>query len=392
MEQQEINHLIEKYLAGTATAEEKETLMTWYRSEDIQEVEWHADNPGEIAALRDRVLANLRTHIESTRKKTPVLHSRWFRTAAAAAIILALSLAIYLGTTQGTRSVEGTTPKTSTSTNLIQDDRMPGGNNAVLTLSDGSVITLDTLRNGVIAANGNARFNKVKDGQLTYLQDRPNHETAITYNTLSTRRGGQYMLTLPDGSRVWLNASSSLNFPSAFSGRERKVTLTGEAYFEVARNENKPFLVVVNDMQVEVLGTHFNINGYDNEALLRTTLLEGKVKVGSVTGSGEQAVLLPGQQAQFRRTGILSVLNNVNLQEAVAWKEGMFVFDNTDINSIMRQLERWYDVEVDYAGLPSKQFNGMISRNVNLSEVLKMMEVTSNIRFKIENRKISMAN
>lgn len=383
MDPQEINQLINKYLAGTATEAEQDILLNWYRSQDPEDVEWHSGHPHELEELRERVLANLHAHVESKRKKVWVMNSHWKRIAVAAVLLLAFSLVIYQKTGQHATVEDAVISKTETVTAIP-----PGGSHAVLTTANGPAIQLDTLKNGVVAANGYVSFNKVEDGQLSYEEVAVDKDAEVVWNTLSTPRGGQYTVTLSDGTRVWLNAASSLHFPTAFSANERNVTITGEAYFEVAKNKDKPFRVMVNGMQVEVLGTHFNVNGYENESMITTTLLEGKVRVKPV--SGEAVSLKQGQQARLNRSGGLKVLDNINTQEAVAWKEGMFVFNNTEASSIMRQLERWYNVDVDINRLPEKRFNGMISRSVNLSEVLKMMEVTSNIRFKVEGKKITV--
>lgn len=197
--------------------------------------------------------------------------------------------------------------------------------------------------------------------------------------------GGQYKLTLPDGSKVWLNAASSLKYPVVFIGNERKVEITGEAYFEIAKDESKPFKVLLNNMEIQVLGTHFNVNGYTDEEMIKTTLLEGKVKV---LASGQTKYLLPGQQAQLKSSGNIAVTNEVNLEETVAWKDGNFQFENSDIKAVMRQLARWYDVDVSYKGNINKHFIGSISRNVKLSQVLSMLQQTGEIKFKIEGKNL----
>jgi ferric-dicitrate binding protein FerR (iron transport regulator) len=190
---------------------------------------------------------------------------------------------------------------------------------------------------------------------------------------------------LSDGSKVWLNAASSLRFPASFAGKERKVELLGEAYFEVAKNAAMPFKVKVNGMEVEVLGTHFNINSYENESTVRTTLLEGSVKINNNNSS---SLLKPGQQAQVNKAGEIKIINNVDVEEAIAWKEGKFQFDRADIHDIMRQLARWYDVDVEYKGSVSSHFGGTISRDVNLSQVLNMLHLTGEVKFQIEDRKV----
>jgi ferric-dicitrate binding protein FerR (iron transport regulator) len=206
------------------------------------------------------------------------------------------------------------------------------------------------------------------------------------YNTISTPKGGQYQVTLSDGSKVWLNAASSLRFPATFSGKERKVELTGEGYFEVAHNKKMPFHVTVNDLDVEVLGTHFNINAYADESAIKTTLLEGSVKV--VKGN-ETKIIEPGEQASVTTSeDEINVKQQVDLEQVVAWKNGIFQFERADIESVMRQISRWYDIDVDYHGRVSEHFGGTISRDVNISDVLKMLEMTGGVNFKIDGKKV----
>jgi ferric-dicitrate binding protein FerR (iron transport regulator) len=223
-----------------------------------------------------------------------------------------------------------------------------------------------------------------------------NKSSEILYNTISTPRGGQYQLMLADGSKVWLNAESSLRFPVSFTGQERKVELMGEASVGVAHVSSSlgggreeaagmPFKVKVHGMEVEVLGTHFNINSYDNESTIRTTLLEGSVKINKNNSS---SLLKPGQQAQMNKAGEIKIINNVDVEEAIAWKEGKFQFDKADIHDIMRQLARWYDVDVEYKGTVSSHFGGTISRDVNLSQVLNMLHLTGEVNFQIQDKKV----
>lgn len=266
----------------------------------------------------------------------------------------------------------------------VTADPQPGGNKAQLTLADGSIILLDGTANGLLAEQGTAKIIKKADGQLLYdVTGAPT--TDILYNTLSTPRGGQYNITLPDGSKVWLNSASTIIYPTSFNGKERKVEILGEAYFEVAKDATKPFRVKMNEMEVEVLGTHFNINGYQDESFVRTTLLEGKVKVRS--GAVEN-LLNPGQQAQLGKNGNIKLLKNVNVEEVMAWKDGNFQFEDADIYSVMRQLARWYDLEVAYSGRLTKHFVGSISRDVNLSQVLTMLQQTGEVKFSREGKKI----
>lgn len=259
----------------------------------------------------------------------------------------------------------------------------PGGTKATLTLADGKVIFLDGLTNGDIAAEGNVRVIKM-DGTLQY--NASNDNTEITYNTIQTPRGGKYQLVLADGTVVWLNAASSLRFPVVFRDNERQVELMGEAYFEVKKGE-KPFRVSLqNGSQIEVTGTAFNVNAYQDETLLKATLFEGKI---NFLMQDKTQALLPGQQARITngQTGI-KVLDGIDVDEEIAWKNDLFIFKGEDVKSIMREICRWYDIDVVYKGkLNLETFSGIVSRKSNLSQVLKIME-EGGVRFAIEGRTI----
>ncbi|MBX2924220.1 MAG: FecR domain-containing protein [Chitinophagaceae bacterium] len=260
---------------------------------------------------------------------------------------------------------------------------VPGSDGAILTLADGSQIVLDSAENGRLASDGHLRIEK-QGGRIAYSGRDGTDGTA--FNQLSTPRGRQYQLELADGSKIWLNAQSSIRYPTVFNGKERRVSITGEAYFEVAKNPGMPFHVEVNGVDIAVLGTHFNINAYDDQAVVKTTLLEGSVRLTKGAGS---LLLQPGQAGQIPASSEnFALIKDANTEEAVAWKEGRFFFDHTDIRTIMAQLCRWYDVEVDYQGpVPRRSFTGDLSRNTPLSDFLKVLE-ESKIHFRIENRKI----
>lgn len=227
----------------------------------------------------------------------------------------------------------------------------------------------------------------MKDGQLVYTKAGGNNQvakTAITYNTMATPRGRQFQMKLPDGTEVWLNAGSSLKYPTAFIGKERRVEITGEAYFEVAKNPNMPFRVAINDhTDVEVLGTHFNVNAYNDESSINTTLLEGIVKVHF---NSQDQLLKPGQQSQvFNTTDKVKLVSDADVNAAVAWKNGSFSFNNATLTDLMRQLSRWYDIDVEYKGaIPADTFSGEIDRTLTLDQVLKGLTKTR-IHYVIEN-------
>jgi ferric-dicitrate binding protein FerR (iron transport regulator) len=312
----------------------------------------------------------------------------WRRFAVAAAILLLIGAGIWFGLNRTPKTELATREQTSKPVN----DAAPGGNKAILTLGDNSTIVLDSAGNGKLAQQGSSVVSKTKDGELKYEMGNPGSK--ITYNKLSTPRGGQYQLVLPDGSKVWLNSASSITFPTAFTGNERKVVITGEAYFEVAHlqlstGHKMPFKVEKGNVTIEVLGTHFNVNAYDDEDAIRTTLLEGKVKV--VNGQKQAAILQPGEQALLAPDSALSINRSPDLDEVMAWKNGLFHFENADIKTVMRQLSRWYDIEVEYKGAVKNEPLIMeIPRNTNLSDVLKVIGSTAGLRLTFEGKKVTV--
>lgn len=261
----------------------------------------------------------------------------------------------------------------------------PGGNKAVLTLQDGSTINLNDAENGTLATQGNTRVVKLANGQIAY-DEASGPADKVLYNTMTTPRGGQYKLTLPDGTNVWLNSASSINYPTAFVGKERRVSVTGEAYFEVFKDKSRPFYVVAGNQSIEVLGTHFNIMAYSDEESIKTTLLEGSVKISEHNNT---SILKPGEQAVVANKGGITV-KPADIDEAMAWKNGYFRFSRVDIKHIMRQISRWYDVEVAYeGGIPDDEFVGKIGRSENISQILHLLEL-ENVHFKIEGKKITV--
>ncbi|HEY0612173.1 MAG TPA: FecR domain-containing protein, partial [Chitinophaga sp.] len=267
---------------------------------------------------------------------------------------------------------------------LTRPDAMPGGNKAQLTLADGAIVELDSSRTGSLPAQGNVSV-LARPGQLVYNKTASQVPASVSYNILRTPKGGQYQLVLPDGTKVWLNAASSLRFPTQFTETTRSVDLTGEAYFEVAKNAAQPFHVKVEGMDITVLGTSFNIMAYTDENTIKTTLLEGAVKV---TKGNEERLLHPGQQSQLEAGSSIKVINNADIELAVAWKNGFTSFRSADIRTIMRQVMRWYNIEVEYEGeIPQRVFTGDIPRDARLSELLQLLEV-SKIHFKMNNDRL----
>lgn len=260
-------------------------------------------------------------------------------------------------------------------------DISPGGEKAILTLADGSIVKLENSKDSTLLDRGGSLTIKIRDNKLLYKNEVKGSE--VKYNLLSTPRCGEFQMVLPDGTNVKLNAESSIKFPDSFSSNERRVMITGEVYFEVAKlADNKPFVVVCGDRaRVEVLGTHFNINSYENELNIKTTLVEGSVKViSSLTNSS--IIITPGQQASVANDGSVSV-NEVDVDEAIAWKNGKFIFEKADIQTIMRQLARWYNVEVEFKAEFTQYFGGAISRKVNISKILEMIETTGDVQFEL---------
>jgi len=261
------------------------------------------------------------------------------------------------------------------------DEVMPGHNGAVLTLSNGQQVVLDSAGNGELVTDANVGILK-KDGEIVYT----GRSEEVVYNTVSTDKGRQWRLTLPDGTRVWLNAASSITYPLSFRGNERLVTMTGEAYFEVVHNAAQPFKVKAGDRVIEDIGTSFNVNAYADEKLLTATLLEGSVSIRTPETPEHVIMSGNGKQAQINPSGRIAVRSDADTEDVMAWKNGMFSFNQSDIEGIMRQISRWYDLDILYTGTRSKEtFSGMVSRSSNLSQVLKIMEQAS-IRFRLEGK------
>lgn len=253
---------------------------------------------------------------------------------------------------------------------IQKEDIQPGGDKAVLTLADGTRVILDSTGTGLVAMEGDVKVLQLKSGELTY-NDSGSQTGQVQYNTVQTPRGGQYQVTLPDGTKVWMNSLSSLRFPTKFVGQNRKVEVSGEVYFEVAHNEAMPFIAGYKDIDVEVRGTHFNMNVYDDEPMAKVTLLEGSVYVKS---GNNGAVIKPSQQAVIRGSNAPEVRSDVNLDEVMAWKNGLFYFDEADVKTVMRTLSKWYDVHVSYEGdVPDRKFAGEMQRNLTLSQVLSLL-------------------
>lgn len=393
--------ILEKYHTGNASKEEVEFLDAYYQVFGLRADYTSGLDEGKRLLLKNDLNSSIRKNISvyqaekiEAGKKTVY---RWSISVAAAIMIIAGAGLFYYPQKRISHPTA----------NHITNDIAPGGNKAVLTLANGKKISLTDADNGTLAEQAGIRITKTADGQLVYevrhleggRSERSLHAVEMTYNTIETPRGGQYQLILPDGSKVWLNAASSLKYPVSFASfKERKVELNGEAYFEVAKDKSHPFVVNTDKQVVEVLGTHFNINSYEDEEAVKTTLIEGSVHVfvnSGTVGKSDKIdeaaqnagiVLKPNQQSILRGNDFN--VKKVNTEESIAWKNGFFNFTHADLETVMRQLSRWYDVDVVYEGeIPPETFTGKVYRDMNLSKVLEILTY-ARVNFRIEGKKM----
>jgi transmembrane sensor len=388
MTEQRVRYLFQRYFINVCTEAESleflHLLKQGQQDEDLLRVmeecwETYTSDRQAPGGMAERVLAG------ATRPRPGLLRSMLLsyrlRVASAAAVLILLAGALFL---TGQRPEKKTPPR---ETAVQKHDILPGGDKAILTLSNGRQIVLDSAANGKLAEQGRTRIIKLDNGQLAYVGGSSNPQDAA-YNTISTPNGGHYNVVLTDGTKVWLNAASSLTFPSAFKGSSREVQLKGEGYFEVAPDPSKPFLVKVNDMKVTVLGTSFNIMAYKEEDAVRTTLLDGSVRL---SGPVRTRMLTPGQQVSYNTEGEIRLVNEADPDEAIAWKNGRFQFSSTNIQVIMRQIARWYDVKISYEGdVKNETFSGSTPMTGNVSEILKMLELTHTVHFDITDKTITV--
>jgi len=374
-----LSYLIAAYCNRKSTEAEEQELFSLVKDDELTEQAVHQQIQRLIEQFDTRELVpavNWEQVYQQIQEKamandepaTPRRRIGWLSISAAAAVILLLGVAVLYKTPfRTTKDLAVEKPVQS-----IQNDVQPGTAGAILTLSNGKQVVLDSAGNNTLLVQGGTQLLN-QQGRLRY-----NHTgdagTETVYNTMTTTKGKQYQLQLSDGSRIWLNAASSVTYPTAFTGNERKISITGEAYFEIAHDAKKPFTVSANGMEIQVLGTHFNVNAYDDEENTSTTLLEGSVKI---TNQHTTALLKPGQQLQLNKEGKIKLINDADMEDVVAWKDGLFVMKKAGIASIMRQIARWYDVEVFYTdGIPPGRISGDIPRNMNLSKVLEVMELS----------------
>ena len=395
-----LQYLLQQYAANNCT--KQEVLELFQAIKDAQDDEaletslhhvWQNINESDSFPDLDRekLFSNIMSAAPPVTKRLSIV---WIKTAAAAAIVIIVTgwiLYAWLHTGKKPEQI------IVAARNNFKNDVAPGGNKAILTLSDGSTIILDSAHNGSLAQQGATSVNKLNNGQLEYKAIAGGQSAAVTYNTLVVPRGGQYQVILPDGTKVWLNAASSLKYPTLFTGNERQVVLSGEAYFEVAHSKKVPFIVDITPEQgrkggrVEVLGTHFNIMAYPDEEGIKTTLLEGKVKVSqSATANGQEAILQPRQQAVLNNSSDVKVIDNINTDEVVAWKNGLFDFRSADIHAVMRQLSRWYNIDINYSAEAKDRFYAKIPRDTRLSDVLQALTMTGKIHFEVDGKKVTV--
>lgn len=400
MPNEDFKQLLEKYLTNSITHEqyqrlgelsrlrENQLLLQQMLDQDLAE---QAFTQQENVALRELLYQQIDKKItqqDHTVIELPKRRFDYWRAVAAAAIIILMTsvgsyfLFFYHKNVEQPIAIHEAT----------KDVQAPKITKATITLASGKKIVLETAANGIVATEGTVAIQKTGEGAISYSGNQQQN-TAVAYNTLTNPRGSKVVtLTLSDGTKVWLNSESSLKYPTAFTGNERTVEITGEAYFEVTHRDDMPFKVRKDNTEVTVLGTHFNVNAYDDENQIKVTLLEGSVEVALRRSQGERSSvkIKPGEQVTLQRAqDDIQVLKNVDVEQVMAWKNGMFRFEGTNIEAIMRQVKRWYDVDVTYqVNTQNLNFSGVVGRKESVSELLKIMELTGLVHFKIENKKI----
>lgn len=389
-----ISQLLFKYLQGNLTPEESETLNNWRLesaehqlffeklSKEAVRAKALASSDEDRTALEQSIFNKIVERVPELQRTAVPMRTRWWKyVAAAAAIILVINVALLMK--QDTQQERVALHKKMDK----QDVPAPQDTYASITLADGEKVSLNSTESGTLASQGKIQVVKSEDGLIVYKTSRGKAGGEMQFNTLTNPKGSKVIgLVLEDGTKVWLNAESSLTYPVAFVGQERKVAITGEAYFEVTKNKAMPFKISRGEMQIEVLGTSFNVNAYANEPEMKVTLLEGAVKVSSGDATG---VLRPGQQAKIKDRDI-NVYANVNLDQVMAWKNGYFSFEKAHVTLVMREIARWYNVEVAYEGqIPDENFGGELRRNSSLASVLKVLE-KSGVKFRIEGNKVTV--
>lgn len=383
---EKIHELIDKFLDGTATVQERQQLAMWYEqvtgSPLVIEVE------GSKEDIQNRLRNRLAQSIgyKESIQEAPVFTIR--RVAVASIILCCMATLAYIWVKKpfASNSIQKEISASKTIEHIV-----PGGDKAVLELADGSTIFLDSAANGNLSVQGGVRVIKV-NGALQYKKDGDNNGMPL-FNTIRTPRGGIYKVVLDDGTTVWLNASSALRYPTSFTGNERNVELEGEAFFSVTKDKERPFKVnVKNENEVVVLGTEFNINAYTDENSINTTLIEGQVKTKSLQKKAGYTFLQPGQQSRQSIGGNIIVQEGADVQEITAWKNGQFIFNRMPLAAIARQLSRWYDVDIIVADkIKTETFSAIVSRNKKIAEVLKIFSHSS-IRYRMNEKQLVIEN
>jgi ferric-dicitrate binding protein FerR (iron transport regulator) len=384
MDNKKFKKLINRYLDGTATNEEFKLVDKFLDTFNEENFIWQPNIMGDSEDINKEILQKIQEKTKAknqdklrfaNNKNQKNKFNFYLRVAASILILITLGYYLFRPLTE-------------------VEKISPGTDKAYLTLADGEVIVLDDVRDGDLTSQGTTVISK-SDNKLVYdacdSTLEPNYK--VLYNKVSTPRGGQYHLVLPDGSNVWLNASSSIKFPTVFSGYERRVEITGEVYFEVKTQPNSktkgniPFFVIANDMEIKVLGTHFNVNSYKDDNTLKATLVEGSIVVSSIK-NGRSMHIVPGQQAKMLENGNITI-NEVNISEIIAWKNGMFYYNDTGIETIMNGIARWYDVDVVYKGdVQELKFGGILSRKEDIESLLKLISLTGVVQFDIKDRTV----
>ncbi|WP_121812239.1 FecR family protein [Mucilaginibacter kameinonensis] len=375
MDKNYLQDLLKRYDEGNASEQEKAIVESWYLSFQSEKPSPEIDEEF-LRQLQQQSITSLTEHVRGNNKVRKIHRGRFL--IAAASVTIALVVGAYKFVNFNNEKRSTAVPQTASA------ELLPGSNKVTLTLSNGNKVVLSGAKNGQVARDAGTAINKTADGSIAYSSEAGGHQSdEPLFNTATTPRGGQYQFTLSDGTKVWLNAATTFKFPVQFNGTERRVELTGEAYFEVAHDKNKPFRVVSNGQVIEVLGTHFNVNSYADERVISTTLLEGSVKISH---NGASKVIKPGEQARLSADKLDVV--KVNTDQAIAWKNGMFYFHDANMYDVMRQLSRWYDVDVKFDGsIPDRKFSGGISRNVNAAQLLDLLTFKK-INYKIQGRTI----
>lgn len=375
MQTRAIRDLLEKFKAGTITKDEMVLLESWYLQ---WEPEQTAMDAGELERLKDEVWLSIHP---GQRKRVRRLRRKPLAAAASVLIVVTAGLYLFFNRTMPTRaSREPAEPA------VVIHDFKPGSHRAILTLSDNRRIALKDSTRGMIVQDAGMNVYNNTGGELSYAGAMPpgnGPSSAMFYNTLSTPRAGHFKVTLPDGTKVWLNAASSITYPLFFNSNERRVSVTGEVYFEVAHRKQQPFKVSSGKQAITVLGTHFNVRCYGDEAGMSTTLLSGSVRITN-TANGSTGLLKPGQQASLSYADEKIKIRAVSAEDAISWKNGYFLFDNEEPVTVMKNISRWYDVDIEFKGdLTKERFGGSFSRSTNLNQLLENMERIGNVHFEL---------